>query len=153
MTDKAGATCLDNLKSELSKQIAYISGQVDDTQNQDVIRRLKSVYRIHEALVRQDEREKRRETASSNTEEKKVTKKKKQEMPVYMKVAIQFVVGSLLSMFQSAGGRDPLLYNQLMDLATNILGQLEPLSLQVDDETIARGIEDVGSFFGQILSG
>lgn len=76
MTDKAGATCLDNLKSELSKQIAYISGQVDDSQNQDVIRRLKSVYRIHEALVRQDEREKRRENASANTEEKKVTKKK-----------------------------------------------------------------------------
>ena len=77
MTDKAGATCLDNLKSELSKQIAYIAGQVEDSQNQDAIRRLKSVYRIHESLVRQDEREKRRETASSsNTEEKKVAKKK-----------------------------------------------------------------------------
>ena len=56
-------------------------------------------------------------------------------------------------MFQSAGGRDPLLYNNLMDLATNILSQLEPFSLLVEDETISRGIEDVGAFFGQILAG
>lgn len=56
-------------------------------------------------------------------------------------------------MFQSAGGRDPLLYNNLMDLATNILGQLDPLSLVVDDETVSRSIEDVGAFFGQILAG
>jgi len=40
-----------------------------------------------------------------------------------------------------------------MDLATNILSQLEPFSLLVEDETISRGIEDVGAFFGQILAG
>jgi hypothetical protein len=88
----------------------------------------------------------------SKKEEKKDTKKKK-EVPIHLKIAIKFVVGALTRLMKSAGGKDPGLYRELVELATSILGELPPLSLVIEDEAISRGIEEVGHFFGQILSG
>ena len=144
---------IENLKSEIQKQIAHIAGQVEDNANKNITRRLQSIYRIHEAMVRQDEREKRHLAAMVKAEEAKSKKKSKKELPVYLKVSIKFVIGSLLRMFKSTGKHDPEIYRELVDLATEILSELPPLSLEIEDESIASSIEQVGHFFGQILKG
>ena len=104
-------------------------------------------------MVRQDEREKRRIKSLSKEEDKKSKQKKKKELPVYLKVSIKFIIGSLLRMFKSTGKNDPELYRELLDLATEILSELPPLSLEIEDESIEAGIEQVGHFFGQVLKG
>jgi hypothetical protein len=103
---------------------------------------VKLIYSIHEALVRQDERERRRNELGKNPEsESKKKVKKKKELPMTAKVSIRFGLSTLLNLIEMAGINTPQIYALVINSASKILADLPPMSLDVDDPDIISAIE------------
>jgi hypothetical protein len=133
------------LRNALQLDILAMRGQ--DPNSEEVLKRLQALYRIHEALLREEERKKRRGQVENKEEKKKDT------LPVAAKVAIRFGVMSLLSLIRSVGPVNPSIYRTIVGQAADILSVLPPNSLQSADPTITEALDSIANFFGQILNG
>lgn len=141
------------LKSEIQKEIRYVLGQEEDSLNKGMEQRMQAVCVIHESLVRQDERERRRIEKGSGEEAKKKKSKKGKELPLTAKVTIKFGVKTILSLVKMVGIQQPEIFQEVISIASEILGELPPMCLDVEDPDIMAGIEMIAALFEQILSG
>ena len=147
------SSSIENLKTEIQKQITHVAGQTNDQANTDVIRRMKSIYRIHEAMVRQDLREKnklatqtRKKVKDAKYKADKITHKN--DLPRHLKLSFKFVLQSLLMMLKSTRVNDPNLYREILNMVTELLSEQPPCSLEdTQDDSIESGFEQVGNFF------
>ena len=106
---------------------------MEDSANTDVIRRMKAVYRIHEAMVRQDLREKTKLAITSKKGKENNDKaneiKYKNELPRHLKFSFKLVFGSLLTMIKSKRVNDPSRYREILNMVTELLSEYPPCSL------------------------
>ena len=144
---------LDALKSEIAKNIGHALSQEKDATAEVMATRMQAICVIHEALVRQDERERRRASEGYKEEEVKGAKdKKKVELPESAKMGIEFGVKTMMLLIKAAGTSNDQIYTQVMAVAAEVLGNLRPMSLAEEQPAILTSIEYVKSFFNQILN-
>ena len=139
-----------DLKSALLQELRTIRAEEEDDFSKDLKLRRQAICRLHDALVRQDEREARRIAAVKKPEASKSAKPKK-SLPVFAKVGIEFGLGALLDLIRVVGRTNPELYRMIVTRATAVLADLPPMCLNTEDSTILKAVEDVSAYFEEVL--
>lgn len=142
----------EDLRSALQSEIFSLLNKEDDPDFKDICSRLQALCRVQEGLIRQEERERRRLMKSSQSSEEK-QKKKKKELPVPAQIGLQFGVETLINLVRVVGINNHEIFGLVMNSITGILIQLTPLSLNVDDTGILKGLDTVKSFLESVLKG
>jgi len=133
-------------RKELVNQIVTQRGE--DPSSKEITLRLKAMCRIYEAILRVDERRNRK-----SKEEKKKEESKKGGLPSTAKVAMRFGLNSLLQLIKVVGNTNPEIFEYIIKEATDILSELEPLSLETEDLAVSKSLDTIAEFFHSVLKG
>ena len=140
------------LRKTLQCQIFDLLFSEEDPDLQDLQVKLQTLSRIQDALIRQEERERRRLQKSSQSSQEK-SKKKKKELPLPAQIGLQFGLETLLLLVREVGSDRPRIFSSVINLATSVLTQLPPLSLNLEEPTILKGLDSIKNFLESLLNG
>ncbi|CAG9317539.1 unnamed protein product [Blepharisma stoltei] len=135
----------DTIKSLLEE---ILRKRGDDPNSKEMILRMQGFCRIFEALLRMEEREKR-----NKAEKEKEAPKKTVIMPPLARATMRFGFNTLLRIVNMMGSKNPNVYKFMISHTSEVLAEMQPLSLKTDDPSVNATIDKMVVFFEKILSG
>jgi hypothetical protein len=138
------------LLNSLQSEVRGLKSKEVDVAQQDLTRKLQGLCFLFDAILRSEAREANRLKAR---DKKAAPKPKGKELPPIAQVGLRFGIETLLCLVSRVGESNAMIYRDVIRIATGVLSQLPPMSLQVEDSSLAQCIDSVSSFFEHILNG
>ena len=149
--DRKVSQLYDDMLSAMMGEIRYLretetspAGKFSNSQQQ-------AICRVYDALLREEEREKRRVVVKIKEQLKE--KKEKSILPPIGKVGLDFGVSVLISIIETFGEEKPGLVRKVLDIASRVVGDLEPMSLSGYGDAVSEPITAVITLLTRVING